>query len=85
MLIWATVACKPLASVAPAGGRVLDQGGQPLGNGAELVAPGALEVGAQGVPKQSSPEAGATERCPVSCCSTLLALKQSRGREERGS
>lgn len=37
------------------------------------------------MPKHCSPEPGATERCPISCHSTLLALKQSWGREERGS
>lgn len=66
-------------------GHVLNPGGQPLGNGAEPVAPGALEVGAQSVPKHCSPEPGAPERCLIFRCFTLLAVKQSWGKEERGS
>lgn len=56
-----------------------------MGNRAELVAPGALEVGVQGVPRRCSPEPGATERCLIVGCTTLLVVKQSWGKEERGS
>lgn len=81
------------ASVAPRSeGIVLNQGGQPLGNGADICSTpwgGALEVGAQGVPQHCSPEPGATERCLISCplspASSEAVLGQGGERGRKGA